>query len=96
MLVLKSTIEVILKPPTLHKMQVVNYKSLVTQIHMNIAGKRLMVTIPSQLKVQAQIITMPTGTGLEAVGQMSMAKAIILMWLLMESALKPETLPATR
>ena len=46
---------------------------------MIIAGMRLMVTIPLQFKVRARIITMPTGTGLEAVGQMYMAKVIILM-----------------
>ena len=67
---------------------------------MNIAGMRLMVQVmmrsPSQLKVQARIIMMPTGTGLEAVGQMYMAKAIVLMWLWMGSALKLETSLATR
>ena len=45
------------------------------------AGMRLMVKVmmrsPSQLKVQARIITMLTGTGLEAVGQMYMVKVTI-------------------
>ena len=99
MLVLKSTTEAILKPLTLHKIQVASYKSLVTQIHMNIAGMRLIAKMvmrsPSQLKVQARIIMMPTGTGLEAVGQMIWRRPI-LMWLWMGSALKLATSPATR
>ena len=48
------------------KLQILGYSNT----HEYSWDETYVMMIPSQLKVQAQIIMMPTGTGLEAVGQM--------------------------